>query len=355
MNLLSCAAMHFSRTDFFPVLAILMLTACSTSRRSTTEAIVPSPGSPRYDLLDSWAAHPMKQDPSDQLPVALKGDSAVDSSVVVFFIHPTTFTADERKEWNAELSDNMINKKTDEKPILYQASAFNDYPIYAPRYRQAHIRAYFTEDTARAKAAFDLAYSDVKNAFVKFLEEAHGRPFILASHSQGTTHAIRLLKEFVDSTRLQKQMVAAYIIGMQIPDNFKTLRMCEDSAATGCLVGWRTYREGYIPDYVDHEAGKPMITNPLTWTVLDEQEAPATLNKGAIVTKFDKVYNNAADARIHDRVLWVSQLNFPGSFLVRKKNLHIGDINLFWMNIRENCKTRVRSYRNGIFGMGSMP
>ena len=38
-----------------------------------------------------------------------------------------------------------INKKTDEKPILYQASAFNEFPVYAPRYRQAHIRAYFTE------------------------------------------------------------------------------------------------------------------------------------------------------------------------------------------------------------------
>ena len=48
-------------------------------------------------------------------------------------------------------------------------------------------------------------------------------PFIIASHSQGSTHAIRLLKEFVDSTTLQQQLVAAYIIGMQIPDDFKSL------------------------------------------------------------------------------------------------------------------------------------
>jgi hypothetical protein len=331
------------RFNYYILLAIVVATGCSTAKRTPVAVMPLPPGTPRYDLLESWAAHPSKRDPADQLPLALRNDSAVDTSVVVFFIHPTTFTADDRAEWNADLADLAINKKTDEKPILYQASAFNDFPVYAPRYRQAHIRAYFTSDTARAKAAFELAYSDVRNAFIEFLKQAHGRPFILASHSQGTTHAIRLLKELIDSTELQKSMVAAYIIGMQIPDNFKSLTMCEDSAATGCLVGWRTYREGYIPEYIEQEAGKPMITNPLTWTLQDD-EAPATLNKGAVVTKFDKVYYNAADARIHDRILWVSQLNFPGSFLVRKKNLHIGDINLFWMNIRENCQTRVRAY-----------
>ena len=334
------------RHTYYLLLAILVGSGCSTAKRATAPEMRLPTGTLTYDMLDSWAAHPLKQDPSDQLPLALRDDSSVDTSVVVFFIHPTTFTAEERTEWNADLSDIAINKKTDEKPILYQASAFNDYPVYAPRYRQAHLRAYFTDDTLKAKAAFELAYSDVKTAFLKFLEEAHGRPFILASHSQGTTHAIRLLKELVDSTALQKQMVAAYIIGMQIPDDFKSLNMCDDSTATGCLVGWRTYREGYIPEYIEREAGKPMITNPLTWKAGDNEEAPATLNKGAVVTKFDKVYYNAADARIHDRILWVSQLNFPGSFLVRKKNLHIGDINLFWMNIRENCKTRVRHHLN---------
>ena len=185
----------------------------------------------------------------------------------------------------------------------------------------------------------------MREAFIQFLKEANGRPIIIASHSQGSTHAIHLLKEFIDSSELQKQLVAAYIIGMQIPDNFKTLRMCRDSSETGCMIGWRTCREGYIPDIVKKETGNPMVTNPLTWTILDNEEAPAKLNKGAVVTNFNKVVYEATDARICDRILWVSELNFPGSFLIRKKNLHIGDINLFWMNIRENCNTRVRSYK----------
>src|SRR5215203_3739924 len=132
------------RFNYYLLLAIIIGTGCSTTKRAAVLVTPSAPGTPNYAHLDFWAAHPSKQDPADQLPLILRYDSAVDTSVVVFFIHPTTFTADDRTEWNADLADIALNKKTDEKPILYQASAFNDYPVYAPRYRQAHIRAYFT-------------------------------------------------------------------------------------------------------------------------------------------------------------------------------------------------------------------
>jgi len=322
-----------------------MFTSCSPAKLASASATRPLSSIPDYTKLEYWAAHPAKTDPSDRLPSAIGSENSVDSSVVVFFVHPTTLTDYGKPEWNADLTDEELNKKTDDKPILYQATAFNQYPIYAPRYRQAHIRSYFTSDSVNARHAFKLAYEDVRNAFLEFLRQAHGRPVIIASHSQGSTHVIHLLQEFFDTTNLQKQLVVAYVVGMRIPDNFRNLRMCNDSTATGCLVGWRTYREGYVPEFVEKETGSPMITNPLTWSSLPNEEAPTSLNKGAVLTKFDKLFYKAADARIHDRVLWVSELNFPGSFLVRKKNLHVGDINLFWMNIRDNCTTRVSSYR----------
>ena len=41
----------------------------------------------------------------------------------------------------------------------------------------------------------------MKQAFQYFLENfSKGRPFIIASHSQGTHHAIRLLKEEIDGS-----------------------------------------------------------------------------------------------------------------------------------------------------------
>ncbi len=41
--------------------------------------------------------------------------------------------------------------------------------------------------------AFDLAYEDLKTAFENYLKHYNkGRPIIIASHSQGSLHALRL-------------------------------------------------------------------------------------------------------------------------------------------------------------------
>lgn len=313
---------------------------------------------PDYRDSNDWAAHPLKKDLADEVPAPLRSQYQPDSSVDVFYLHPTTLTEEKKPEWNGSLLDTLLNRKTDSRPILYQATAFNEYNVYAPRYRQAHLRSYFTSDTARARQAFDLAYSDVRAAFLEYLKTNQGRPIILAAHSQGSTHAIRLLKEFFDGKPLQKQLVAAYVIGMRIPDDFSSLKMCNDSTSTGCIVGWRSYKEGYTPEFVEKETGKAMVTNPLTWTSSDGQPAPDSLNDGAVLTRFDRVYRHAADARIHDRILWVSELHFPGSLLVRKKkNLHVGDINLYYVNIRENARTRVNAFhlQNGSVKNSQVP
>lgn len=272
--------------------------------------------------------------------------SIKDSSVDVFFLHPTTLTDLARKEWNADLDDSALNKKTDHSTILSQASAFNEYRVFAPRYRQAHLRAYYTKDTVSARAAFDLAYGDLREAFQYYLDHYNqGRPIIIASHSQGTTHAERLLKEFFQDKPLEHKLVAAYIIGMAIPrDSFPDLPVCRDSISTGCLIGWRTYKEGFEPPNVEKEGGSSLVVNPLTWNTTDDY-APSSLNKGGILIKFNKLVPGVVDAQIHDGVLWVKRPHFPGSFLIRTNNYHIGDINLFYLNIRENLRTRVRYFR----------
>src|SRR5439155_1242121 len=100
----------------------------------------------------------------------------------------------------------------------------------------------------------------------------NGRPIIIASHSQGTLHAGRLLKEYFDGKILHNKLVCAYIIGMPIPQNyFTTLQPCKDSLSTGCFVGWRTYREGYTDTlFVAKEKIKSYVTNPLTWTTTED-------------------------------------------------------------------------------------
>ncbi len=303
-------------------------------------------GRPDYSQLVNWAAHPDKKDPSDSIPIPLRAGTLQDTAVDVFFLHPTTLVAAKDSLWNADINDSALNARTDNTTILFQASAFNECRLFAPRYRQAHLRAYYTTDTVSAKKALDLAYEDIRTAFQYYLDHYNqGRPIIIASHSQGTTHAKRLLKEFFENKPLQNKLVAAYIIGMAIPGNeFSGLAPCGDSTATGCLIGWRTFKEGYEPPYLVKEKTRSWVVNPLTWTMA-EDPAPRSLNKGGILTRFNELVPHVTDATIHDGILWAHRPHFRGSFLLQTKNYHIGDINLFYLNIRENVRTRIRSYK----------
>jgi hypothetical protein len=218
--------------------------------------------------------------------------------------------------------------------------------VFAPRYRQAHVRAYHTLDTARAAEALELAYQDVKKAFAFYLTHYNkGRPIIIASHSQGTTHALKLMKEFFDDKPLHKKLVCAYLVGMPVPENyFDNLMPCKDSTSTGCITSWRTYQKGYEgTPYVVNEKFKSVVTNPLTWTT-GKEYAPAKLNKGGLLLNFNKIIPGVTDAQAHKNILWSSKPKFFGNIFLKLKNYHIADINFFYMNIRQNVHTRIKAY-----------
>ena len=231
-------------------LLVLALSSCSDKflTYKTQYKFKSEDGKPNYASLDYWAAHPWKKDLSDSMPGPLNLE-ITDSSADVFFLHPTMYTMKiKAKPLNAAIDDSYLNAKTDYSSILYQASVFNQCcRIFAPRYREAHITQFFTEDTAEARKSFDMAYEDIKNAFEYYLKNYNnGRPIIIASHSQGSKHALRLLKDYFDDKPLQKQLIVAYVLGWQIPkDQFSSITMCLDSLQTGCICGWRTFREGY--------------------------------------------------------------------------------------------------------------
>lgn len=342
-NLLLTVILRILTASFLCCFALL---SCSPTYKKYVSAYQVSGKSeqPNYSDLYYWAAHPLKQDPSDSIPEPLRKEHKKDSRVAVFFVHPTTLTNYETDIWNASLNDAELNAKTDYSSILLQASAFNEYDLFAPRYRQAHIKSYFTTDTITALKAFDTAYFDVKNAFLAFLSEIKGRPFIIASHSQGSTHAIRLLKEMIDGTDLRERLVAAYLVGMYIPaKNYQTISVCTNPSQIQCVCGWRTYKMGYLPDFVAKEEQPWWVTNPLYWTT-DTTKIDRSKNPGSVLNKFNKIVRRVADAQISNGVLWTRKPSFPGSFLLRTNNYHIGDINLYYVSIQMNLRERVASY-----------
>lgn len=304
------------------------------------------PPAPDYSKNDHWAALPTKEDMADRVPLKSNlSDNQTNAQADVFFLHPTIFTYEPKNQyqWNADVNDAELNEKVDNSTILNQATAFNgSCKVYAPRYRQAHYYSFLTPNKTDMKAALDVAYSDIKAAFEYYLKNYNdGRPIVIASHSQGTVHAKRLLKEYFDGKPLQSQLVEAYLIGIATqPDTFQHIKPSNSPDDVGGFVSWNTFERDYYPTYHD-EMKTAVCTNPLTWKT-DEEFASEKLNLGGVGLNY-KFVKNPADAQCHQGLLWINKPYIKGRAFIKEKIWHKADINLFWMNVRENVNLRVKT------------
>ena len=332
-----------SQNVFFFLLGMAILQSCASKKPTMAFDKNKIPATPQYADLKYWAAHPDKSDPADLVPAnaGLKDEQAT-ADVDVFFIHPTTYTNKRgNDQWNGDINSKKLNDKTDKGSIEYQASLFNGSArVYAPRYRQAHLAAYYTKDKVSAKQAFDMAYDDVRTAFEYYLKTWNkGRPIIIASHSQGTQHAGQLLKEFFDDKPLKNRLVVAYIVGLPIPKGaFKTIPVCDNPDQTGCFCSWRTFEKGFEPKFSTGD--NIAVVNPLSMSTNKDYVSDEN-HKGGVLLGFKKTSKGLTDAQIHNGILWISKPKFRGSALIRSKNYHAGDFNIFYINIREDIKRRV--------------
>ena len=316
--------------------------------RSFTQ--VTPPPAPNYSLDASWAALPWKKDMADTLPLPGMSDGQAKAKADVFYVHPTIYLDTPPQQgyyWNADVNDAAMNASVDGSAILNQATVFNEScRVFAPRYRQAHIYSFYTPDRASGEAALELAYQDVKSAFLHFLtQHSNTRPFILAGHSQGTRHAGKLLREVIlPDTALRKRLIAAYLVGMPVPPGLLELPLCDQPGETGCFTSWCTYRKGFYPSNF-RSAGydRSLSVNPLSWTT-DSAYVDRRQNKGGIIWRFDKVIRGINGAGLKAGMLWIEKPKVPGRMFIRMDNYHVADYNLFWFNSRENVRQQVENY-----------
>ncbi len=314
-----------------------------------------APTAPDYQLAENWAALPAMEDYADIVP---DNSGAVNrqlgAKVDVFFIHPTSFILS--SDWNAGLDNTMANLGVDYGILPQQASVYNGVArVYVPRYRQASLGAQMQQKMPEQKQlALNLAYTDVKSAFDYFLQHYNqGRPFIIASHSQGTTHGVPLLQYiYQHKPQVAKRMVAAYLIGNTVTQSSlaSTLPICAKPQQTGCYLSWNAMLEGGDGHHW-YKKGQPVCVNPLSWKQ-DNQAVTAEYNLGSIPLKgplvVDAPHKNLTGAQCKDGLLWVQEPDVSGytQILFPGKSLHMVDYGLFYMNIRENLINRVQSYFN---------
>lgn len=319
---------------------------------------------PDYNQPSSWAAYPGTANGADDLPSDTAPAAAQDTPV--FFVHPTTYLAP--VIGNAAFDPGSAPEiRVDEAVLRFQASVFNGCcTIFAPRYRQASLRA-ITSNTPRAYAADEIAYGDIADAFDRFLEVNSTGPFVLAGHSQGSIHALRLLQERITGTPLQTRLVAAYLIGLALPTQIEKTGMpvCRNERATGCVISWNSVQRGrndrrrretsviWWQGTYQPIASRPLVcVNPLNWEL--DGSASATQNLGAIYSAgrrepIPSPIPALTGAWCEDGLLGVeipaNERSHFRDFLTLTGIYHDFDYGLFYENIRANVSARILAWR----------
>jgi pimeloyl-ACP methyl ester carboxylesterase len=137
---------------------------------------------------------------------------------------------------------------------LGQAARFQEVcRLYVPLYRQITLGTYAASAWSLDQR-LEVAFSDVADAFAHYLgQHNHGRKVVVMGHSQGAYMAVQLLKRFFDrDPALRPRLLAGLPIGgrVEVPPGertggtFSSLPVCTGAEEIGCIVAFRTYREG---------------------------------------------------------------------------------------------------------------
>ena len=316
------------------------VTGCKISYNTYDFDKSPEIVKPNYSDKDSWAVLP--ENIPDEISIFNIDENKKEADV--FYIYPTLIDSKNQREWNSDIWNEDIRNDVINRPVKYQASAWLDAGnLYVPYYRQAHIRVFNDKFRVDGDKALNLAYNDIKEAFTYYLENFNNdKPFIIASHSQGTIHAKRLIAEFIDGKELQKKLIAAYLVGIKVfEDEFKNIKPMNSANETGGFVTWNTFKFNKYPRKDNYEKWFKggVTTNPITWD--DSKETKKDLHKGLLYRDL-KIFSQNIDIKLIDGIVWSTVPNVPGKILLQTvRSYHFADINLFWVDIRENAKLRV--------------
>ena len=293
----------------------------------------------------------------------------ITKDVDTFYIYATEYINSSYDEGAPDYAalDNpeMLEKVPGE--YLGHATTFEDSTnVFVPYYRQAGLR--LAEEVWRETGSVDDAFSgmpcdDITAAIDYYFENYNeGRPFIIASHSQGSCIAQYVLANyFKEHPELMERMVAAYIIGYGVTPEYLEanphLKFATGEEDTGVLISWNTEGKKSIEENADNVVVLPnsISINPLNWK-LDDTYAPASENLGSLVVNEEtgepEIRDIGADAQlVLDRGVVLSNAEFDfdavPEFLKKifgPESFHGNDYTFFYNNIKENVAKRVAAY-----------
>lgn len=286
-------------------------------------------------------------------------------NVDVFYLYPTSV---DPKTETIVSEVTPIMKHLAMHNYIKGPSTFASYTnVYAPFYRQLSQKGLVQEPTSLGianSARKEVVRTDVYAALDYFFENCNeGRPFIFASHSQGTALMMLVLSEYMrmpEHRQYMDRMVAAYTIGLHFTDDWlkeNDLKFAEGETDTGVIISWNTYAEidGDYTGMVAGPTGKSI--NPLNWKtdttpadkslalnslVIDRETMETKFYKGAMGACKDEKSGGIVKVTIENPELFKTLL--PDNPLFGKGSYHLDDWAFFYGNIGENAKKRIDAF-----------
>ena len=278
--------------------------------------------------------------------------------VDVFYVYPTEYADDsEGASMFADINDQSLREAWkgvyQMQGTVYEESA----NVFAPYYRQVNMALASKLSREKLNAAFaSTPKEDVFAALDYFFENLNdGRPFILASHSQGSIMQSFVLAEYMKvHPEYLKRMIAAYVIGYSITEDYLKanphLKFAEGADDTGVIISYNTEGSGNDNNIVVLPGA--ISINPINWK-RDETYASTEENLGGYIgnEKLGIMENipNAADAQINLKrgvIITTSKAMepMPGPEPFGTASFHSGDYALYYYNIKANVATRIAAY-----------
>jgi hypothetical protein len=280
--------------------------------------------------------------------------------VDVFYLYPTSYVKmSATAPIISTINDPMMVAGAKES-FAEQATAFDTIAnVYAPFYRQADALTVLSSPLAtQNKIITGTPTHDATAAFAYYIDHYnHGRPLILAGHSQGSDVLLFLLSGYLKHhPAVYRRMVAAYVIGYGVTRGYLAanpkLKFATEATDTGVIVSWNTEAPGLTITNPVVQPGALAI-DPVTWT-RSERPAPAKRSLGSLLLnaagKLVKV-DHYADARVDQRrgvvvcsTCSVSQYA-PGSpFGFPRGIFHKHDYTFYYFDLRHNAAVRMQHY-----------
>jgi len=282
----------------------------------------------------------------------------------VFYVYPTIYSGTNPK--NMDISDPSLRENA-KGLLVAQAGVYSEHAnLFAPFYRQqtAALQSMSAGNggvDAFQDPVFQVGAMDIERAFDFYLKHLNpDRPFILASHSQGTMTLINLMRKRFNNPALKKRLIAAYLIGYSVTkDDLKKypwMKLAKGEDDTGIIITYNTEGVDAGPSPVLLPGA--VAINPLNWKT-DSTLADRNANLGA------KFYNDATGKLIEEipnfaaayidnkkGVLIVSNMKTPESKEINLDNMgrwskgvyHRYDYAFWYVNLQQNVKVRIDSY-----------